>query len=205
MPERKLLEERRSSAVEKRPSQTFAPPGDIDQPTLVQGLEDRASTYSSDLLDLRPADGLPIRDDSERLERRRRKPLRASGQLRPLDRFSVLGSRQYLPSTGDLDQLDAVLKRRPAMVYCDFEDLRRYGEAVVRSDGTFALTNLAPGKYWLIAKPVAADDVNERTPRPLAWDAAARAALRKAAAAGQQTVELGSCMRISEYKLTAGN
>jgi putative protease len=31
-----------------------------------------------------------------------------------------------------LDQLDAVLPHRPAMVYCDFEDVRRYKEAVVR-------------------------------------------------------------------------
>ena len=83
------------------------------------------------------------------------------------------------------------------------DDVLRYAEAVVRSDGTFALTNLAPGKYWLIAKPVAAVEPTDRAARPLAWDAAARAALRKAAEAGQQTVELGSCMRISEYKLRA--
>ena len=30
----------------------------------------------------------------------------------------------------NLDQLDAVLKHKPAMVYCDFEDLRRYQDAV---------------------------------------------------------------------------
>jgi putative protease len=52
----------------------------------------------------------------------------------------------------NLDQLDAVLKRRPAMVYCDFEDLRRYGEAVSRAKaagvpvGLATLRILKPGE-----------------------------------------------------------
>jgi U32 family peptidase len=52
------------------------------------------------------------------------------------------GIRHSAPSTHDsaltvlvrtLDQLDAVLPHRPAMVYCDFEDVRRYKEAVPKA------------------------------------------------------------------------
>ena len=80
-------------------------------------------------------------------------------------------------------------------------DALRYGETRARADGTFKLGNLAPGKYWLIAKPLAADESLEAPPRPLAWDATARAALRKEAEAAAQVVELGACMRLSDYQL----
>ncbi len=82
-------------------------------------------------------------------------------------------------------------------------DVLRYYEAPLSSDGAFTLTHLAPGKYWLIVKAAQALVDGERLLRPLAWDATARAALRKEAEAAQQAVELSACMRISEYKLAA--
>ncbi len=80
-------------------------------------------------------------------------------------------------------------------------DVSRYYEAPIQSDGTFALTHLAPGKYWLIVKVAQPLGEGERLVRPLAWDATARAALRKEAEASAQSVELGACMRLSDYKL----
>ena len=80
-------------------------------------------------------------------------------------------------------------------------DVLRYYEAPIQSDGTFALTHLAPGKYWLVVKAAQALIDGERLVRPLAWDATARAALRKEAEAGAQAVELGACIRLSDYKL----
>ncbi len=82
-------------------------------------------------------------------------------------------------------------------------DVLRYYEAPLSSDGAFTLTHLAPGKYWLVVKAAQALVEGERLVRPLAWDATARAALRKEAEAAQQAVELSACMRISEYKLAA--
>ena len=42
-----------------------------------------------------------------------------------------------------LDQLDAVLPHRPAMIYCDFEDVRRYKEAVPKARDTGVPIGLA--------------------------------------------------------------
>jgi U32 family peptidase len=58
-----------------------------------------------------------------------------------------------------LDQLDAVLSHRPAMVYCEFEDVRRYREAVPRAKaagvpiGLATLRILKPGEEGFL-KPV---------------------------------------------------
>jgi U32 family peptidase len=58
-----------------------------------------------------------------------------------------------------LDQLDAVLPHKPAMVYCDFEDVRRYREAVPRAKaagvpiGLATLRILKPGEEGFL-KPV---------------------------------------------------
>jgi putative protease len=58
-----------------------------------------------------------------------------------------------------LDQLDAVLPHRPAMVYCDFEDVRRYKEAVPRARaagvpvGLATLRILKPGEEGFL-KPL---------------------------------------------------
>ena len=81
------------------------------------------------------------------------------------------------------------------------EDVLRYGEATINSDGTFALQNLAPGHYFIIARPVPESDLSERTPRPLLWDAEARAKLRREAEAAKTTLELQPCQRATGYSL----
>jgi Carboxypeptidase regulatory-like domain len=84
------------------------------------------------------------------------------------------------------------------------EDVLRYGEAQLGSDGTFALLNLAPGRYWIIARPAPESESPERTPRPLAWDADTRARLRREAEAANTTIELKSCQRVGDYLLRYG-
>jgi hypothetical protein len=81
------------------------------------------------------------------------------------------------------------------------EDVLRYGEATINSDGTFTLQNLAPGHYFIIARPVPESDLSERTPRPLLWDAEARAKLRREAEAAKTTIELQPCQRATGYSL----
>jgi putative protease len=57
------------------------------------------------------------------------------------------------------DQLDAALRHRPAMVYCDFEDVRRYREAVEKAKsagvpiGLATLRILKPGEEGFL-KPI---------------------------------------------------
>ena len=81
------------------------------------------------------------------------------------------------------------------------DDVLRYAEAKPASDGTFAFKNLAPGRYWIIARTVTEDDAPDRIPRPLWWDADARAKLRHDAEAANVSLELQPCQRIVDYVL----
>jgi hypothetical protein len=85
------------------------------------------------------------------------------------------------------------------------DDVLRYSEALLDSDGTFTLKNLAPGHYFLIARPAPEPDPSERSPRPLAWDTDARAKLRRDAEAATTPIELKPCQRASDYTLRYPN
>jgi hypothetical protein len=76
----------------------------------------------------------------------------------------------------------------------------RYLEApVVR--GAFALTNIPPGKYWLLTKATAGNEPVDPVPDPLAWDSQARTQLRREAEARNLVIDLGPCHRIADYVL----
>ncbi|MFN7927088.1 MAG: carboxypeptidase-like regulatory domain-containing protein [Blastocatellia bacterium] len=77
----------------------------------------------------------------------------------------------------------------------------RYDEVVAR-DGNFTFAHLAPGKYWLLARAVPADESDEQPAPPVAWDAAARARLRSEAEAANKAVELSSCQRVRDFVVT---
>src|ERR1700730_10256377 len=75
----------------------------------------------------------------------------------------------------------------------------RYVEAVVDHDGAFSVNNLAPGRYFLLARAVTDEEFMERTPRPMAWEAASRAKLRRDAEAADIAIELRRCLRVTDY------
>jgi len=77
-------------------------------------------------------------------------------------------------------------------------DVLRYAEVYARSIGSFSLSNIAPGKYWLIARAAPDDEMNDRPPAPVAWDANGRAKLRKEAEAKKIELELKPCQRVSD-------
>jgi protocatechuate 3,4-dioxygenase beta subunit len=81
------------------------------------------------------------------------------------------------------------------------DDVLRYGEAAIESDGAFTLANLAPGRYLIIVRPAPENDPLERSPRPLAWDTTTRAKLRRDAEAANTPVELKPCQRITDQVL----
>lgn len=81
------------------------------------------------------------------------------------------------------------------------EDVLRYSEVKPGDGGTFSFRNLAPGRYWIIARPFIEDESPDRLPRPLAWDADARAKLRREAEAQSTTVELLPCKRVIDQVL----
>jgi len=78
------------------------------------------------------------------------------------------------------------------------EDVLRYSETIVRSEGAFAFNNIAPGKYRLLARVVPDDEPIDRPPFPAAWDANERANLRKEVAAMNVEVELKPCQRLMD-------
>jgi hypothetical protein len=82
------------------------------------------------------------------------------------------------------------------------DEVLRYYEADAAVDGSFSLTNVAPGKYWLIAREVSDLEQNEVERRPLAWDAGARVGLRFEGEASKKVIELSRCQRVSDYLLT---
>jgi hypothetical protein len=77
-------------------------------------------------------------------------------------------------------------------------DTLRYAEAFARSDGSFSLNNIAPGKYCLVARVSPDDEPSDGPPAPAAWDAVERAKLRKEAEAMKVEIELKPCQRITD-------
>ncbi len=78
------------------------------------------------------------------------------------------------------------------------DDVSRYGEALVYGDGAIALNNIAPGKYWLIARLAPEDEQSDPPPTPVAWDTVERARLRRDAEALKIEIELKPCQRLAE-------
>jgi hypothetical protein len=81
------------------------------------------------------------------------------------------------------------------------DDVLRYAQTTVRSDGGFDFGHLAPGRYWLLQRPLTDDESPESADRPAAWDHAERAKLRREAEAAKITIELRPCQRVNEFPL----
>ncbi|MEK6286058.1 MAG: carboxypeptidase-like regulatory domain-containing protein [Acidobacteriota bacterium] len=80
-------------------------------------------------------------------------------------------------------------------------DILRFFDAELQSDGSFKLTNLAPGRYLVVARQRSEEEAKQRSPRPLAWNATERANLRRLAEVSNTTLELKPCQRVSDYEL----
>jgi len=81
------------------------------------------------------------------------------------------------------------------------DETLRFIEAEVQSDGSFKLANVAPGRYWLLARKLPEEDSRVRIPRPQAWNAATRASLRREAVVANVAIDLKPCQRVADYKL----
>jgi hypothetical protein len=81
------------------------------------------------------------------------------------------------------------------------DEVLRYAEAEATADGSFSLTNLAPGKYWLVARENADQEQNDADRRPAAWEAGARVGLRFEGEASKKVIELTHCQLVSDYRL----
>ena len=81
------------------------------------------------------------------------------------------------------------------------DDLLRFAETSVESDGSFSFVNLAPGKYLITTREIPGSEAPDEPGRPVAWDAAERAKLRKEAEGAKVEVELKACQRVLNFEL----
>jgi len=84
---------------------------------------------------------------------------------------------------------------RVHLVPVEADDFWRYAETMADGDGALRFQHLAPGKYWLLAKPA----IEGEPDRPVAWDATARAKLRREAEAAKNEIELQFCGRVKSH------
>jgi len=84
------------------------------------------------------------------------------------------------------------------------DDALRFAEALADSEGAFSFSNVAPGKYWLLARPISEAEANDRAPRPAHWDSVERAKLRREAEAANAMIDLEPCQRVRDYALRYG-
>ncbi|MEK6300881.1 MAG: carboxypeptidase-like regulatory domain-containing protein [Acidobacteriota bacterium] len=82
------------------------------------------------------------------------------------------------------------------------EDVLRYVEAEVATNRGFILTNVAPGKYWLIAREISEQEQSESDHKPLAWDAGGRIGLRFEGEATKKVIQLSTCQRVIDLVLS---
>jgi hypothetical protein len=81
------------------------------------------------------------------------------------------------------------------------EDVQRYYESTIRGDNSFEFKHLAPGKYLMLAQPVAENEPADLQDRPAAWDATELAKLRREAEGAKNEIELKPCARVNDYVL----
>lgn len=79
------------------------------------------------------------------------------------------------------------------------DEVLRYFEAEAATDGGFSLTNIAPGKYWLVAREMSEQEQTESDHKPVAWDAGGRMGLRFEGDASKKIIELAPCQRVADF------
>jgi hypothetical protein len=81
------------------------------------------------------------------------------------------------------------------------EDVLRFFVTEVGADGRFALNNLAPGRYWVLAQTTADPQLATLTKLRLPEAATARTKLRKTAESQKTELQLKPCQNLVDYQL----
>ena len=81
------------------------------------------------------------------------------------------------------------------------DEALRYFEVETAVDGSFSLTSVAPGKYWIVGRETDDEKQAEADRKPLAWDQGARNALRFEGEASKRIIELTQCQLVTDYRL----
>jgi len=79
------------------------------------------------------------------------------------------------------------------------ENVLRFFEAAAESDAGFAVGNMAPGRYWIIARPP--DDGDPAKVKPIKQDSVLRAKVLREAGAAKKEISFQPCERAADYDL----
>ncbi len=81
------------------------------------------------------------------------------------------------------------------------DDVLRYAEVATNSGGTFRFSHVAPGSYWLLAKPLDPQISEEIPASQIAWDAAQRIKFRREAELNNQKIDLMLCQQLRDIEV----
>ncbi len=81
------------------------------------------------------------------------------------------------------------------------DDVLRFFTAPVNADGTFALNNLPPGRYWTLTRIAADNDPQSEGRLRAPEQTETRAQMRRAAEAAKTAVEFKPCQNLIDYEL----
>ncbi len=81
------------------------------------------------------------------------------------------------------------------------DDVLRFFASLVSVDGSFALTNLPPGRYWAIAQAASENESNVLSKLRLPDEAELRARLLHDAEAAKIETEFKPCQNVTDYRL----
>jgi hypothetical protein len=79
------------------------------------------------------------------------------------------------------------------------DNVLRFFDATAESDAGFAIGNIAPGRYWIIAR--SADGGDPAKVKPIRQDSALRARVFREAEASKKEIQLKPCERTTDYDL----
>jgi hypothetical protein len=81
------------------------------------------------------------------------------------------------------------------------EDIVRYFASLTAEDGTFTLTNLPPGHYWMTAATASDSDSNMMSKLRLPDETELRAKVRRDGETSKRQIEFKSCQNVNDYHL----
>jgi carboxypeptidase family protein len=83
------------------------------------------------------------------------------------------------------------------------DDVLRFFVTDIAADGTFALNNLPPGRYWLLMQTNVDAQISNVTKLRLPEAATARTKLRRSAETQKTEIQLKPCQNLTDYQLSA--
>ena len=81
------------------------------------------------------------------------------------------------------------------------DEVLRFAETRAEENGSFVFTQLAPGKYLVLARAIPETESPDKPAKPVAWDVTARAKLRQEAEAAKTLIEVKTCQRVMDFVL----